>query len=275
MDRIVKLLLAQIGFVFLGILLGIPFFFFMEESLAITYMAISGLLLGCLFFIWYILSKKYVHFDSLTWSFRSMKVILLTVILNIVFFYFASGLDGLGNFLGYKDLDKHLNILRDISLSPFGLCVLILVSPVTEELLHRGAILSSLLEKKDLAPKYAIIISALIFGVIHPGHNISFFLFGLLWGYLYYRSGSLGLCVLSNMIVTALLALLVIYYPDKHSVYEMTGVMPFAGLLSLSVIVSAVCIYFLNRSLKAPAWQISEKTDGEIDSIVTNEESKE
>ena len=58
MDRIVKLLLAQIGFVFLGILLGIPFFFFMEESLAITYMAISGLLLGCLFFIWYILSKK-------------------------------------------------------------------------------------------------------------------------------------------------------------------------------------------------------------------------
>ena len=49
MDRIVKLLLAQIGFVFLGILLGIPFFFFMEESLAITYMAISGLLLGCLF----------------------------------------------------------------------------------------------------------------------------------------------------------------------------------------------------------------------------------
>jgi hypothetical protein len=51
--------------------------------------------------------------------------------------------------------------------------------------------------------------------------------------------------------------------------------MSFAGLLSLSVIVSAVCIYFLNRSLKAPAWQISEKTDGEIDSIVTNEESKE
>ena len=272
MDRIVKLLIAQIGFIFLGVILAaIPCFLIMGMDIAKVYVVVSGLFLGSLLLIWYMLSKKYVRFDSLTWSFHSVKVIILTIMLNVLFFFFANGLDGLSNFLGYEDLNDNFSILRDLALNPFGLCVLLFVYPVAEELLYQGAILSSLLEKKNLAPKYAILISALIFSIVHPGQNISFFFFGLLWGYLYYRSGSLGLSILSNMIMNGIWALLIIYYPDVRSVYEIIGTMPFAGLAVLSVILSAICIYYLNRSLKVPAWQISENRDSETDSVVINE----
>ena len=222
MDRIVKLLIAQIGFIFLGVILAaIPCFLIMGMDIAKVYVVVSGLFLGSLLLIWYMLSKKYVRFDSLTWSFHSVKVIILTIMLNVLFFFFANGLDGLSNFLGYEDLNDNFSILRDLALNPFGLCVL--------------------------------------------------FFFGLLWGYLYYRSGSLGLCILSNMIMNGIWALLIIYYPDVRSVYEIIGTMPFAGLAVLSVILSAICIYYLNRSLKVPAWQISENRDSETDSVVINE----
>lgn len=272
MDRIVKLLIAQIGFMLLGVILAaIPCILIMGIERAKVHVIVSGLFLGSLLLIWYMLSKKYVRLDSLTWSFHSVKAIILIIILSVLFFFFANGLDGLTDFLGYEDLNKNFSILRDLALNPFGLCVLLFVSPVAEEFLYQGAILSSLLEKKDLAPKYAILISALILSIVHPGQNVSFFFFGLLWGYLYYRSGSLSLCILSNMIVNGISALLIIYYPNVRSVYEIIGTVPFAGLAVLSVILSAICIYYLNRSLKIPAWQISECRDGETGSVVINE----
>ena len=77
--------------------------------------------------------------------------------------------------------------------------------------------------------------------------------------------------VLSDMIVNGISALLIIYYPDVRSVYEIIGTKPFAGLAVLGVILSAICIYYLNRSLKVPAWQILENRDGETGNIVINE----
>ena len=237
MDRIVKLLIAQIGFMLLGVILAaIPCILIMGIDIAKVHVIVSGLFLGSLLLIWYMLSKKYVRLDSLTWSFHSVKAIILIIILNVLFFFFANGLDGLTDFLGYEDLNENFSILRDLALNPFGLCVLLFVSPVAEEFLYQGAILSS-----------------------------------LLWGYLYYRSGSLRLCILSNMIVNGISALLIIYYPNVRSVYEIIGTVPFAGLAVLSVILSAICIYYLNRSLKIPAWQISESRDGETGSVVINE----
>ena len=40
--------------------------------------------------------------------------------------------------------------------------------------------------------------------------------------------------------------------------------MPFTGFSVLSIILSAACIYCLNRSLSIPAWQTSGDAGGEI-----------
>lgn len=170
MDKIVKLLLAQLGFVFLGVFLSLPFFVTeKEEEGTDVYWMISGLSLGTLFLAWYIFSKKYVRFNMQTWSLRSLKAVLLTILLSFSFFFLA---DSLGNWVNWSNerWSNGISILRKMSHHSFGL-VFLLASPIVEELLFRGSILRLLLEKERLAPKYAILASALIYRSSQSGRE--------------------------------------------------------------------------------------------------------
>ena len=71
----------------------------------------------------------------------------------------------------------------------------VVAAPVLEELLFRGVILGGLL--RNQRPWVAIGQSALLFGLIHfnPAQSVSAAGLGLLLGWLYYRTRSLGLCI--------------------------------------------------------------------------------
>ena len=71
-------------------------------------------------------------------------------------------------------------------------------APVFEEWLCRGVVLRGLLAKNS--PKTAIIVSAVFFAVIHfnPWQAIPAFILGLLFGYVYYKTGSLKLTMLMH-----------------------------------------------------------------------------
>lgn len=68
-----------------------------------------------------------------------------------------------------------------------------LLAPLSEELVLRGAILRSLLRSPKLSPWGAIVISAVLFAVMHfnPAQMPHAFLIGLLLGWMYYRTGSI------------------------------------------------------------------------------------
>ena len=78
------------------------------------------------------------------------------------------------------------------------LCVSIF-APFFEEWLCRGMVLRGLLGK-NVKPIWAIIISAIFFGVIHlnPWQAIPAFMLGCLFGYVYYKTGSLKLTMLMH-----------------------------------------------------------------------------
>ena len=81
--------------------------------------------------------------------------------------------------------------------------VLISVSifaPFFEEWLCRGIILRGLLKK--VKPAWAIVISALIFGLIHGNlwQAIPAFIIGVILGYVYYKTGSLKLTMLMHCV---------------------------------------------------------------------------
>ena len=81
--------------------------------------------------------------------------------------------------------------------------VLISVSvfaPFFEEWLCRGIILRGLLKK--VKPVWAIVISALIFGLIHGNlwQAIPAFIIGVILGYVYYKTGSLKLTMLMHCV---------------------------------------------------------------------------
>ena len=78
------------------------------------------------------------------------------------------------------------------------ICVSIF-APFFEEWLCRGMVLRGLLGNR-MKPVWAIVISALFFALIHlnPWQAIPAFIFGCLFGYVYYKTGSLKLTMLMH-----------------------------------------------------------------------------
>ncbi len=78
------------------------------------------------------------------------------------------------------------------------LCVSIF-APIFEEWLCRGMVLRGLLGKGP-KPVWAIVLSAIFFAVIHanPWQAVPAFLLGCLFGYVYYKTGSLRLTMLMH-----------------------------------------------------------------------------
>ena len=93
-----------------------------------------------------------------------------------------------------------------MSRNPMGILSITLLGPMLEELLFRGAIQGEL--QRQMKPWKAIIVSSLLFGLVHmnPAQIPFAFLLGMLFGWLYYRTGSLlpGLVghVLNNSVAT-------------------------------------------------------------------------
>jgi membrane protease YdiL (CAAX protease family) len=91
-----------------------------------------------------------------------------------------------------------------------GLLAIVLIGPVTEELLFREAIAGEML-RRGASPWTAIIVSALAFGTIHLNlaQGIYAFPIGILLGIIYYKTGGIVLTslfhILNNGINAALL----------------------------------------------------------------------
>lgn len=82
--------------------------------------------------------------------------------------------------------------------------LLVIVAPITEEPLFRGIILRGLLSR--YRPAVAVALSAFLFALIHanPWQLISAFCLGLVFGWFYWRTGSLLLCVLAHALSNGL-----------------------------------------------------------------------
>lgn len=83
-------------------------------------------------------------------------------------------------------------VLKNINLSSFSFIIMaVIIAPIGEELLFRGFVTRILLNR--YSPTKAIFISALIFGLIHvnPAQIPGAFLMGLLFGWIFYKTGSI------------------------------------------------------------------------------------
>lgn len=86
--------------------------------------------------------------------------------------------------------------LGDMTAAPVGsFLALVVVAPITEEILCRGIFLRGMLNR--LPPWTAIVLSAAFFAVMHlnPWQAVSAFVIGLVLGWIYLRTRSLALCM--------------------------------------------------------------------------------
>jgi membrane protease YdiL (CAAX protease family) len=85
--------------------------------------------------------------------------------------------------------------------------LLVIVAPITEELLFRGVILRGLLGRYPRG--VAVLLTALLFAAVHmnPWQFISAFFLGVAFGWFYLRTGSILLCILAHAISNGLFVL--------------------------------------------------------------------
>ena len=105
----------------------------------------------------------------------------------------------------------------------WGYLAIGLLAPLSEEIVLRGAVLRSLLEKPLLAGRServnvwtAISISALFFALIHmnPAQMPHAFLIGILLGWMYYRTDSIVPGVVYHWVNNTIAYVLMAFYPD-------------------------------------------------------------
>lgn len=132
------------------------------------------------------------------------------------------------------------------------------LAPIFEEWLCRGIVLRGLLQR--MSPVWAILISALFFALIHlnPWQGLPAFILGCLFGYVYYRTGSIKLTMLMHCINNTF-SVLLSRVPAFEDVEYFKDVMsPWAYWLNYAafilVIVSGIIII---RSIPKPEGQNS------------------
>ena len=109
-----------------------------------------------------------------------------------------------------------------------------IMAPLFEEWLCRGMVLRGLLNAGKMKPVWAIVISALFFAIIHmnPWQAIPAFVLGLLFGYVYYKTGSLKLTMLMHFTNNTLALAASRIWPDAETWTDIIGAQywPYFGL---------------------------------------------
>lgn len=201
--------------------------------------------------IWHLLHFKYVKFNKESWTEIPTKTIFLSIpfIVAAMFtFNIASEFIELPNIMENTFIGMSRNI--------FGIIAIAIMAPLVEELLFRGAIEGYMLQTGK-KPITAIFLSALIFGIIHinPAQVPFAFCIGLVFGWLYYRTGSVipGMIghFLNNSIVTVIMATSTKEEMNQKTV-DMIGTTPTYLLLLLALVIFIGMYFYLNKHLPQP-----------------------
>lgn len=195
----------------------------------------------------HLLVGKYVGLDQKTWGYHNSPKLLAT---SVVFILAMSLWTNYFNELA--DLPNNMQeAFEMIMRNPLGIIAVVIMAPIVEELLFRGAIQGHLLRKWK-HPAGAIVLSSLIFGVVHGNWVQAPFAFvtGLALGWMYYRTGSLLPGILMHFINNSAAVASFLLADDPNatmiSTYGQTGAaLMAAGGMALTII----CVLFIQKKL--------------------------
>ena len=216
-------------------------------------MVLSGIAM-----IWHLIHFKYVKFNLKSFGEVSGKTIALSIPLIVAGMIF---INLCSEFIGLPDMMQ--DTFRAMSRNVFGIISITIMAPLVEELLFRGAIQGHL-QRKGMKPVYAILIASAVFGIVHMNPiQIPFaFAIGMIFGWLYYRTGSVvpGMIghFINNSIATIQMALLSKEELNTKTI-EWLGEGPTYALFAISLAVTIGMFLYLKKRLPAaPSYQEKE-----------------
>ena len=216
-------------------------------------MVLSGIAM-----IWHLIHFKYVKFNLKSFSEVSGKTIGLSIPLIVAGMLF---INLCSEFLGLPDLMQ--DTFRAMSRNVFGIISITIMAPLVEELLFRGAIQGCML-RKGIKPLHAILIASAIFGIVHMNPiQIPFaFAIGLIFGWLYYRTGSVVPGIIGHFINNSIACLQMATLTEEEfntKTIEWLGAGPTYALFAISLAVMIGMFLYLKKRLpEAPSYKEEE-----------------
>ena len=217
-----------------------------------------AMILSGIAMIWHLIHFKYVKFNLKSFGEVSGKTIGLSIPLIVAGMFF---INLCSEFIGLPDLMQ--DTFRAMSRNVFGIISIAIMAPLVEELLFRGAIQGYML-RKGMKPLHAILIASAIFGIVHMNPiQIPFaFAIGLIFGWLYYRTGSVVPGIIGHFINNSIACLQMATLTEEEfntKTIEWLGAGPTYALFALSLVVMIGMFLYLKKHLpEAPSYKEEE-----------------
>lgn len=242
MWTIVKLVLYYFGYQlgFSAIAMAVSRF---VVPMDMTLMTSVAMVASTLMMMWHLVHFRYVRIKRDRYKEVSRQVLFVSVVFVFAAMYVLNLLieqAGIPNTME----DTFIAMSRN----PFGLLSIALLAPVLEEMLFRGAIEGRLLRVWQ-NPWAAIVVSSLIFGIVHmnPAQIPFAFLLGMMFGWLYYRTGSLLPGIVGHVLNNSVAAVNMILYADatlEEQVQDATVMWLWAAVATVVFLFAALWLHW-------------------------------
>ena len=167
---------------------------------------------------------------------------------------------------GVKD---HLaDVFSGLTHNVVGVLSIAIFGPLLEEVLFRGAVQGYLMRRYK--PWVAIVCAALAFGLIHvnPAQVVYATLLGLVFGWIYYRTGSLLSVIVGHVLNNSMATIVMLFFPEEETLSAVNETMPqmfqTASEVFMFVVFAALSLLFavkLHRALPAVPSPWRDATD--------------
>ena len=209
-----------------------------------------AMILSGIAMIWHLIHFKYVKFNLKSFGEVSGKTIGLSIPLIVAGMLF---INLCSEFLGLPDLMQ--DTFHGMSRNVFGIISIAIMAPLVEELLFRGAIQGYML-RKGMKPLHAILIASAIFGIVHMNPiQVPFaFAIGMIFGWLYYRTGSVIPGIVGHFINNSIACIQIAALTKEElntTTIEWLGAGPTYALFALSLAVMIGMFLYLKKRLPA------------------------
>ena len=258
-------------FIFLGIQLGVSVIatvvgilvtkdftmgFASDPVFTLVTLAVSAVVTIAVFLLtkWTVVSRNYILTRPWTVLFWTVIASLGAIVPSIYIQEFIEWPQWMTDFFSSEETMK---VLTGLLGTTGGAFVIVILQPLAEEIVFRGAILRTLLRWKPEHRWLMITLSALLFALAHmnPMQFIHPFLIGLLLGWMYERTGSIIPGVAYHWINNAAAVVLSLLYPQDDPMADVRlsdiwgeGRVYLAIAFSLCIFLPA--LYQLNRTMK-------------------------
>ncbi len=203
-----------------------------------------GIFLSAISMLLFIHFAGYYRIGRGLWRSVESRPLLISTLL--VFFSMLA----INIFVQWFPLEDNLSdVFNGLSRNPLGILGLAVLAPVLEEVLFRGAIQGALMRFYG-RPWPAIITAALVFGIFHwnPVQVVCATLLGIVFGWIYYRTGSLLSVIVGHVLNNSFAVMTTI---SMSSSGEEAAANSSSGISGF-IVFSALSVYLamkLNKSL--------------------------